>query len=143
MKTIKHIFVTLAALALSAGLQAQKPVSVGGGSYASYAPLTASRSSEHGGSQAYQTEHRRIYLPDSLLARLGTPDGSRQGTLALPTNDWWTYALVNTWPGKIWFYPGWAEAQDGELTIGYPTYWEPTGCEVKWDTPLKVTFINT
>lgn len=143
MKTIQHIFTALAALALSAGLQAQKPVSVGGGSYASYAPLTASRTSGHGGSQAYQTEHRRIYLPDSLLARLGTPDGSRQGTLALPTNDWWTYALVNTWTGKIWFYPGWAEAQDGNLTIGYPTYWEPTGCEVKWDTPLTVTFTNT
>ena len=142
MKT-RNIFIALTALALCAGLQAQTPVSVGGGSYASYAPLTASRTSEHGGSQAYQTEHRRIYLPDSLLARLGATDGSRQGTLALPTNDWWTYALVNTWTGKIWFYPGWAEAQDGELTIGYPTYWEPTGCEVKWDTPLTITFTNT
>ena len=106
------------ALALCAGLQAQTPVAVGGGSYASYAPLTASRTSRHGGSQAYQTEHRKIYVPDSLLARLGTPDGSRQGTLALPTNDWWTYALVNEWTGKIWFYPGWAEAKDGELEIG-------------------------
>ena len=143
MKKGRYILCMLMVLALSAVVQAQTPVTVGGGSYASYAPLTASRSSEHGGSQAYQTEHRRIYLPDSLLARLGTPDGSRQGTQALPTNDWWTYALVNAWTGKIWFYPGWAEAQDGELTIGYPTYWEPTGCEVKWDTPLKVTFTNT
>ena len=62
--------------------------------------------------------------------------------MALPTNDWWTHALVNEWTGKIWFYPGWAEAKDGELTIGYPTYWEPTGCEMKWDTPLSVTFTN-
>ena len=140
----RTLFIVLASvIALCAGMHAQTPIAVGGGSYASYAPLTASRSSEHGGSQAYQTEHRRIYLPDSLLARLGTTDGSRQGTLAVPTNDWWTYALVNTWTGKIWFYPGWAEAQDGELTIGYPTYWEPTGCEMKWDTPLKVSFTNT
>ena len=122
---------------------AQTPVSVGAGSYASYVPLSKSHTSAHGGCQAYQMEHRRLYLPDSLLARLGTPDGSQQGSLALPTNDWWTHALVNTWTGKLWFYPGWAEAKDGELTIGYPSYWEPTGCEVKWDTPLSVTFSNT
>ena len=124
-------------------LSAQTPVPVGTGSYASFVPLSKSRTSEHGGCQAYQMEHRRLYLPDSLLARLGTPDGSQQGSLALPTNDWWTHALVNTWTGKLWFYPGWAEAKDGELTIGYPSYWEPTGCEVKWDTPLTVTFTNT
>ena len=124
-------------------LNAQTPVKVGSGSYASYAPLAQSRSTLHGGCQAYQMEHSRLYLPDSLLARLGNPDGSRQGTLALPTNDWWTHALVNRWTGKIWFYPGWAEARDGELTIGYPDHWEPTGCEVKWDTPLAVSFTNT
>ena len=122
---------------------AQQPIAVGGGSYASIVPLSKSYTSEHGGCQAYQMEHRRIYLPDSLLARLGTANGSKQGTLALPTNDWWTYALVNAWTGKIWFYPGWAEATDEGLSIGYPTYWEPTGCEVKWDTPLSVTFVNT
>ena len=88
-------------------------------------------------------EHRRLYLPDSLIARLGSPDGSQPGTLALPTNDWWTYALVNPWTGKIWMYPGWVEATDEGVDIGYPTYWEPTGCEMKWDTPLRVTFINT
>lgn len=124
-------------------LSAQTPVSVGAGSYASFVPLSKSHTSAHGGCQAYQMEHRRLYLPDSLLARLGTPDGSQEGSLALPTNDWWTHALVNTWTGKLWFYPGWAEAKDGELTIGYPSYWEPTGCEVKWDTPLSVTFKKT
>jgi len=124
-------------------VSAQTLVSLGAGSYASYAPLTESRSTNHDGCQAYQTEHRRLYLPDSLLARLAPADGSREGTLALPTNDWWTYALVNEWTGKIWFYPGWAEAKDGELQIGYPTYWEPTGCEMKWDTPIAVNFTNT
>ena len=131
----------LSAIAVSSF--AQTPVPVGAGSYASYVPLSKSHTSAHGGCQAYQMEHRRLYLPDSLLARLGTPDGSQQGSLALPTNDWWTHALVNTWTGKLWFYPGWAEAKDGELTIGYPSYWEPTGCEVKWDTPLSVTFKKT
>lgn len=122
---------------------AQQPVPVGAGSYASFAPLTESRSSLHGGSQAYQTEHRRLYLPDSLLSRLASADGSQEGTLALPTNDWWTYALVNQWTGKLWFYPGWAEAKDDVVQIGYPDHWEDTGCEVKWNTPLSVSFTNT
>ena len=129
---IKSVLCTLFALAVSILLSAQTAVSVGSGSYASYVPLTKSATSEHGGCQAYQMEHRRLYVPDSLLAK----------NLPLPTNDWWTYALVNAWTGKIWFYPGWAEATDEGLTIGYPTYWEPTGCEMKWDTPLSITFTN-
>ena len=117
---------------------AQRPVPVGGGSYASFAPLSASRTNAHEGCQAYQMEHRRLYLPDSLLARLGRADGSQQGTLALPTNDWWTYALVNEWTGKIWMYPAWVEATPDGIHIGYPDHWEETGCEMKWDTPLHI-----
>jgi len=142
MKQYRLLAVILTAF-MAVAVIAQRAVPVGGGSYASIVPLSKSYTSEHGGCQAYQMEHRRLYLPDSLLARLGSPDGSRQGTLALPSNDWWTYALVNDWTGKIWFYPGWAEANSDGLSIGYPTYWEPTGCEVKWDTPLLVTFTNT
>lgn len=122
---------------------AQTPVPIGSGSYASFTPLAKSKTSSHDGCQAYQTEHRRLYLPDSLLARLGSPDGSVQGQLALPTNDWWTHALVNEWTGKIWMYPGWVEATESGIDIGYPDHWEETGCEVKWDTPLTVTFTNT
>ncbi len=128
---------------LATAVFGQRPVPVGSGSYASYVPLSKSRTAQHDGCQAYQMEHRTLYLPDSLLARLGSPDGSRQGTLALPTNDWWTYALVNPWTGKLWTYPGWVEATQDGVDIGYPDHWEPTGCEVKWDTPLRVTFLNT
>ena len=116
----------------------QSPVSVGSGSYASYVPLTKSKTSGHEGCQAYQMEHRTLSLPDSLLARLGTPNGSQQGTLALPTNDWWTYALVHEWTGKIWTYPGWVEATANGIDVGYPDHWESTGCEVKWETPLHI-----
>lgn len=136
-----HIFICFFCL-FSGTISAQRSVSIGGGSYASYAPLSASRTAERGGSQAYQMEHRRLYLPDSLLSRLGSPDGSVNGTLALPTNDWWTYALVNAWTGKIWFYPGWVEATEQGVEVGYPTFWEPTGCEVKWNTPLSLSFTN-
>ncbi len=141
MRKTLLLFIGIIALLL-APLHAQQVVRVGSGSYASFAPLSASRTAERGGSQAYQMEHRRLYLPDSLLQRLGNPNGTSQGTLALPSNEWWTYALVNEWTGKIWFYPGWVEATEQGVDIGYPTYWEPTGCEVKWDTPLRLTFTN-
>ena len=122
---------------------AQQPVSVGAGSYASFAPLSESRTASRGGSLAYHTEHRRLYLPDSLLQRLSSPDGQHEGTLALPTNDSWTYAMVNQWTGKVWLYPGWVEAAENGIDIGYPDHWEETGSEVKWQETLHVDFLNT
>mgnify|MGYP002518100847 CR=1 FL=1 len=104
-------------------------IAVGGGSYASFPPLSESRSTlnNNQGSQAYQMEHRTIYVVDSLQTR------------PLPSNDWWTYALVNPWTGKLWAYPAlvWADATG--ISIAKPSYWEPTGCEMKWNAPLTIT----
>ena len=136
MRKIVVVFVTTI---VTLCVYAQLPVAVGSGSYASFAPLIESRTAKRGGSQAYQMEHRTLSLPDSLLARLGSPDGSTPSTLALPSNDWWTYALVNDWTGKIWMYPGWVEATQDGIDIGYPDHWEETGNEVKWDTPLHIS----
>ena len=108
-------------------LLSQSPIAIGSGSYASFPPLEESRSSLHGGCQAYQMEHRPIYILDSLQGR------------PLPSNDWWTYALVNPWTGKLWAYPAlvWADATG--ISIAKPSYWEPTGCEMKWNDPLTIT----
>ena len=106
-------------------LVAQQPIPVGSGSYASFVPLSESRTAHRGGAQAYQMEHRTIYAIDST---------------AYPSNSWWTYALVNPWSGKLWAYPQWVEVKNNAVQIGYPTYWEPTGCEMKWDTPFSITF---
>ena len=108
-------------------LLSQSPIAIGSGSYASFPPLEESRSSLHGGCQAYQMEHRPIYIVDSLQGR------------PLPSNDWWTYALVNPWTGKLWAYPAlvWADATG--ISIAKPSYWEPTGCEMKWNDPLTIT----
>lgn len=132
------LFVVAATLLLSA----QQVVRVGSGSYAAYAPLSESQNDLHGGCHAYQTEHRTLYLADSLLDRLSSADGTKQGTLSIPSNDWWTYGVVNKWTGKLWNYPGWVEAKSGGIDVGYPTYWEPTGCEMKWDTPLHIDLVG-
>ena len=132
----KSLFLTLAftLIALSPNsplpiAYSQSPVPIGSGSYASFPPLEESRSSLHGGCQAYQMEHRDIYVVDSLLNR------------PLPSNDWWTYALVNPWTGKLWAYPAlvWADATG--ISIAKPSYWEPTGCEMKWNDPLTISLI--
>ena len=110
-------------------LLAQSPIAIGSGSYASFVPLSESRSvlNNNQGSQAYQMEHRPIYIVDSLQGR------------PLPSNDWWTYALVNPWTGKLWAYPAlvWADATG--ISIAKPSYWEPTGCEMKWNDPLTIS----
>ena len=112
-------------------LLAQSPIAIGGGSYASFVPLSESRSTlnNNQGSQAYQMEHRPIYAVDSLLNR------------PLPSNDWWTYALVNPWTGKLWAYPAlvWADATG--ISIAKPSYWKPTGCEMKWNDPLSISIL--
>ena len=114
-------------------LLAQSPIAIGGGSYASFVPLSESRSAlnNNQGSQAYQMEHRPIYAVDSLLNR------------PLPSNDWWTYALVNPWTGKLWAYPAlvWADATG--ISIAKPSYWEPTGCEMKWNDPLSISILTS
>lgn len=117
-------------LAVCSSLSAQQAVPVGGGSYASYPPLAESRSDLHGGCLAYQTEHRRIYAVDSLQSR------------PLPSNDWWTYALVNQWTGKLWAYPALVWADASGVSVAKPTYWEPTGCEMKWDNALLASALR-
>jgi len=114
-------------LLIAIGATAQEPVYVGAGSYASYVPLSESRTTEHDGCQAYQTEHRHLYIEDSLAYR------------PVPTNDWWTYMLVNQWTGNLWAYPAMVRAENGVISINYPDYWEPTGCEMKWDKTLTIS----
>ena len=128
MRKFLILLLAFSLIALSPNnLLAQSPIPVGNGSYASFPPLEESRSSFHGGCQAYQMEHRPIYIVDSLQGR------------PLPSNDWWTYALVNPWTGKLWAYPAlvWADATG--ISIAKPSYWEPTGCEMKWNDPLTIT----
>lgn len=128
MRKFLILLLAFSLIALSPNsLLAQSPIAIGSGSYASFPPLEESRSSLHGGCQAYQMEHRPIYAVDSLLNR------------PLPSNDWWTYALVNPWTGKLWAYPAlvWADATG--ISIAKPSYWEPTGCEMKWNDPLTIT----
>lgn len=127
---VKRVWLIIVSFYAVLTVTAQTPVTVGGGSFASFVPLAESASSSHGGCQAYQMEHRPIYAVDSLLTR------------PLPSNDWWTYGLINPWTGNLWAYPAVTWATNQGVSVAKLTHWEPTGSEMKWDEPLLVSTVN-
>ena len=105
---------------------AQQPVAVGSGSYAEYTPLFKSATDQHGGDKSRFMETRRIYISDK---KKGEP---------VPTNDWWTNLLVDTYSGNLWTYPQVVKAEGYGVFVAYPNHWSDDGCEMKWDTQLTV-----
>lgn len=117
----------MAAVAVaSLPLNAQQPIAVGSGSYAEYTPLFKSATDQHGGDKSRIMETRRIYVSDK---KKGEP---------VPTNDWWTNLLVDTYSGNLWTYPQVVKAEGYGIFVAHPNHWSDDGCEMKWDTQLTV-----
>ena len=87
--TMRNYLLLTAAIAVSAIVTAQQPVPVGSGSYAEYTPLVKSKTDQHGGDKSRIMETRRVYISES---KQGEP---------IPTNDWWTNLLVDTYSGAV------------------------------------------
>lgn len=119
----KHLL-WLAALPLS--VAAQQPVAVGSGSYAAYTPLCKSKTDAHSGDKSRYMETRHIYMADS---KVGEP---------IPTNDWWTNLLVDTYSGILWTYPQVVCAEGDGIYVAHPSRWSDDGCEMKYDTRITV-----
>ena len=115
----------LLALAASAGFPlapdavAQELIECGGGSYASYAPWRLARSTRHWGDQSRIMQTRPVYMTDR---RKGEP---------IPTNDWWTDALVSRWTGNLWSYPAKVRIGADGVRVANPSYWIDNGTEMK------------
>ena len=115
---------------------AQEPVQVGRGSYAEYAPLAKSRTSEHAGDQSQYMQYRKLYIKETP----GTP---------IPTNDWWT-DLINADRGRsgqevtghLWSYPQYVQGMKYGVDIHYPKYWVDNGTEMKAQSKLTVKGSN-
>ncbi len=123
-KGMKNHLLLLATLSLSAA--AQQPVAVGSGSYAEYTPLCKSKTDAHNGDKSRYMENRRIYMADS---KAGEP---------IPTNDWWTNLLVDTYSGILWTYPQVVCAEGDGIYVAHPSHWSSDGCEMKYDTRITV-----
>ena len=107
----KKIFLTAVAVSIITAVAAQEPVAVGSGSYAEYTPLFKSATDQHGGDKSRIMETRRIYVSDK---KKGEP---------LPTNDWWTNLLVDTYSGNLWTYPQVVKAEGYGIFVAYPNHW--------------------
>ena len=104
--------------------QAQEIVKCGAGSYASYAPWRVARSTRHWGDQSRIMQTRHIYMT------------SRNKGRPIPTNDWWTDALVSRWSGNLWSYPAKVRIESTGVSIAFPSYWIDDGTELKEKTHI-------
>ena len=126
-------FLTVAAALSAAALAgyAQEILREGEGSYASYAPLRLAKTSRHKGDQSLKMQTRPLYLTPEMAERVkkGEP---------IPTNDWWTDALVNRWTGNLWSYPAKARVGEKGVRVAFPSYWIDNGTEMKERSALVV-----
>ncbi len=112
--------------------RAQSSVPVGKGSYATYSPLSKSKTAEHGGDQSQYMQYRQLYIREQE----GQP---------IPTNDWWT-DLINAdrersgkeVTGHLWSYPQYVQGMKYGIDIHYPKYWIDNGTEMKAQSKLTV-----
>ncbi len=103
---------------------AQEILREGDASYASYTPWSKARTFGadgkvvRRGDQSRIMQNRPIYLVDKK-------------SFPLPTNDWWTDALVSRWTGNLWSYPAKVVIGASGVRVAFPTYWIDDGTEVK------------
>ena len=122
-------FAALVALPLM--LSAQEIVKCGEGSYASYTPWRLARTKNHRGDQSRFMQTRPLYLTPEMAERVkkGEP---------IPTNDWWTDAVVNKWTGNLWSYPAKVRIGEKGVRVAFPSYWIDNGTEMKERSALVV-----
>ena len=116
----------------AAGLSmAQEVVRCGAGSYASYVPWSFARSARHPGDETRVMQNRPLHLSPEMEERVkaGEP---------IPTNDWWTDALVNRWTGNLWNYPAKTRVGADGVRVAFPSYWIADGTELKERSALVV-----
>ena len=63
-------------------------------------------------------QHRPLYLTNPKA-------------FPLPTNDWWTDALLSRWTGSLWSYPALVRAGAFGVSVAFPSFWIDNGTEMK------------
>ena len=118
---------TILACLFSVAALAQEAVPHGGGSFAAFEPLRFARKAEGGkGDQSAFMQTRPLYMT------------ARNAGKPLPTNDWWTDALVSQWTGNLWSYPAKVRIGAGGVRVAFPKHWSDDGTEVCERSALRV-----
>ena len=132
MKRIAGTVLAAATAFLPLPSPSQEVVECGAGSYASYAPWRLARSTRHHGDQSRFMQSRPLFLTPDAAAKVA------QGE-PIPTNDWWTHALVERWTGNLWSYPAKVRLGADGVRVGFPSYWIDNGTEMKERTAVVVS----
>ena len=115
---------------------AQEILREGDASYASYTPWSKARTFDadgkvvRRGDQSRIMQNRPLYLVDKK-------------SFPLPTNDWWTDALVSRWTGNLWSYPAKVVIGASGVRVAFPTYWIDDGTEVKERSAVTVSAVGS
>ena len=118
-------FAMLAVASAAAGVVcAQEMMREGDATYASYTPWEKARKFDENGKVAKNGDQSRIMQNRPLYL-------TNQKAFPLPTNDWWTDALVSRWTGNLWSYPALVRASAAGVSIAFPSYWIDNGTEMK------------
>lgn len=108
---------------------AQRPVSIGGGSVASFPPTyKAKTTTDNSGFNATAMLSRKIYADELASTNDGQFDVPGR---PLPTNDWWTDIINSQFSGALWSYPAMLSTSEAGVTINWPSYWADQGKEMK------------
>ena len=103
----------------------------GDATYASYTPWMKARTVDADGKVVRHGDQSR-FMQNRPLALV---DKKR---FPLPTNDWWTHALVTEGDtGNLWPYPILARGTASGFAVKYPSYWIDNGTEMKSKTALS------
>lgn len=107
-------------LALCALAFGQTPVSIGKGSYASSPPPEAGAEVDD-----FQRLSRLDVLPDE--------------TRPIPTNDWWSYVLVNPFAGDLWSHPLVTAPDAQGVRFWYPIAAAANGDGMQRGDPVRIS----
>ncbi|WP_231187213.1 glycosyl hydrolase [Haladaptatus sp. DYF46] len=61
----------------------------------------------------------------------------------IPSNDWWSSALVTGYSNNLFFHPGYALANDSGLDVGHPTTWNYPNEDAKMNVQRDFTLGHT
>jgi endoglucanase Acf2 len=96
-------------------------VKVGAGSYAPTPPSDITDSGD-----VQKTLNQKLNIDPS---QAGKP---------VPTNQWWTNALVSPYSGDLWQYPFVSDTTAQGTELRYPTQWNAAGTAMTLDNPITI-----
>ncbi|MBN2486005.1 MAG: discoidin domain-containing protein [Bacteroidales bacterium] len=134
MRRFLSLFFLVCLFVLINGRQvnAQTPVAIGNGSYASFPPANELEFVWDG--VTYYDDYNFVYNNPIYVA-----DGE---TRPIPTNDWWTRVLIDQYGGLLFAYPLVMEPTAQGLKVQYPIGFNASGSDLDRGTGLLVKADN-